>query len=140
MLNILLTPLNRVRTLILLSICGLSAIAATIVGIDDNLPGILLAFLAAFAFVFAFVHPWRTARQFRFLLITSALGIVLFVILNNVFAFLAHNSVSPGVLQCMLQSLAVVAFLLAAMIFPAAFIVGAAGWIVMFMRSRRRPT
>ena len=37
------TPSNRIKALILLAICGLLAIAAVVVGIDDNLPGILLA-------------------------------------------------------------------------------------------------
>lgn len=134
------TPHNRIKTLILLVICGLSAIAAAAVGIDDNPPGILLAFLAATAFVLAFVHPWRTARQFRFLLLASVLGLALFVILNNVFAAVAHNSATTAALQNLLQGLAVAAFLLATLICPAAFIVGAVGSVAMFIRSRRRPT
>jgi hypothetical protein len=134
------TPHNRIKTLILLVICGLSAIAAAAVGIDDNPPGILLAFLAATAFVLAFVHPWRTARQFRFLLYASVLGFALFAILNNVFAAVAHNSATAGALQNLLQGLAVAAFFLATLICPAAFIVGAVGSVAMFIRSRRRPT
>ena len=133
------TPHNRIKTLILLVICGLSAIAAAAVGIDDNPPGILLAFLAATAFVLAFVHPWRTARQFRLLLYASVLGLALFVILNNVFAAVAHNSATAGALQNLLQGLAVAAFFLATLICPAAFIVGAVGSVAMFIRSRRRP-
>ena len=133
------TPHNRIKTLILLVICGLSAIAAAAVGIDDNPPGLLLAFLAATAFVLAFVHPWRTARQFRLLLYASVLGLALFVILNNVFAAVAHNSANAGALQNLLQGLAVAAFFLATLICPAAFIVGAVGSVAMFIRSRRRP-
>ena len=134
------TPHNRIKTLILLLICGLSSIAAAAVGINDNPPGILLAFLAATAFVLAFVHPWRTARQFRFLLYASVLGLALFAILNNLFAAVAHNSVTAGALQNLLQGLAVAAFFLATLICPAAFIVGAVGSVAMFIRSRRRPT
>ena len=55
---------NRTKTSILVAVCGLLAIAAATVGVDDNLPGVLLAFLAATAFVLAFVHPWRTAKKF----------------------------------------------------------------------------
>ncbi len=133
-------PHYRIKTLILLVICGLSAIAAAVVGIDDNPPGILLAFLAATAFVLAFVHPWRTARQFRLLLYASVLGFALFAIVNNVFAAVAHNSATAGALQTLLQGLAVAAFFLATLICPAAFIVGAIGSVAMFIRSRRRPT
>jgi len=118
-------------------ICGLLAATAAIVGIDDNPPGILLVFLAAIAFILAFVHPWRTARQFRFLLYASVLGLALLVILNNAFAYVAHNPETAGVLQSLLQGLAVTAFLLATLICPAAFIVGAVGSVAMFIRSRR---
>ena len=45
MTNAFSTPHNRKMTLILLAICGLLAIAAVAVGIDDNLPGIILPFL-----------------------------------------------------------------------------------------------
>ena len=69
MINAFSTLGNRGKTFVLLVICGLLAIAATIVGINDNLPGILLAFLAAVAFVLAFAHPWRSARKFIFLLL-----------------------------------------------------------------------
>lgn len=134
------TPRNRIWTLMLLVIGSLLAIAAAAAGIDDNLPGILLAYLAAIAFVLAFVHPWRTTRQFRFLLYASVLGFVVFALLNNVFAAVAHNSATTGVLQNILQGLAVAAFFLATLICPAAFIVGAVGLVAMFVRSRRRPT
>ncbi len=131
------TPHNRIKTLILLLICGLLAIAAAAVGIDDNPPGILVAFLAATALVLAIVHPWRTARQFRNILYASALGLALFVILNNVFAAVAHNSATAGVLQYLLQGFAVAAFLFATLICPAALIIGAVGSIAIFIHNRR---
>ena len=135
------TPHNRKMTLILLAICGLLAIAAVVVGIDDNLPGILLAFLAATAFVLAFVHPWRTARKFMFLLLASVLGFVLFAILNIIFDSVAQDPATSGALQDLMQSPAIDALnLIIAMICPAAFIVGAVGSVAMFIRSRRQTT
>jgi hypothetical protein len=135
------TPRNRIKTLILLVICGLSAIASAVVGIDDNLPGILLAFLAATAFVLAFAHPWRTARKFMFLLLASVLGFVLFVILNIIFDSVAQDPATSGALQDLIQSPAIDALnLIIAMICPAAFIVGAVGSAAMFIRSRRQTT
>jgi len=135
------TPRNRIKTLILLVICGLSAIASAVVGIDDNLPGILLAFLAATAFVLAFAHPWRTARKFMFLLLASVLGFVLFVILNIIFDSVAQDPATSGALQDLMQSPAIDALnLIIAMICPAAFIVGAVGSVAMFIRSRRQTT
>ena len=123
-----------------MAICGLLAISAGIVGIDDNPPGILLAYIAATAFVLAFVHPWRTAGQFRRLLYVSVLGLVLFIILNNVFAVVAHSSATADAFQKLLQSLAVVAFFLATLIFPAALIISAVGLVATFIRNRHHPS
>jgi uncharacterized membrane protein (UPF0136 family) len=126
-------PHNRKMTLILLAMCGLLVIAAVVVGIDENLPGILLAFLAATAFVLAFVHPWRTARKFMFLLLASILGIVLFIILNIILDTVAQNPANTGTLQDLLQSPVIDAFIIIiAMILSAAFIVGAVGSVAMF--------
>jgi hypothetical protein len=127
-------------TIILLATCGLLAIAAAVVGIDDNLPGILLAFLAATAFVLAFVHRWRSAKKFMFLLLASILGFVLYIILNIILDTAAQDPASAGTLQDLLQSPILNAFsIIIAMICFAAFIVGAVGSITMFIRSRRRP-
>ena len=124
---------NRKMTLILLAMCGLLVIAAVVVGIDENLPGILLAFLAATAFVLAFVHPWRTARKFMFLFLASILGIVLFIILNIILDTVAQNPANTGTLQDLLQSPVIDAFIIIiAMILSAAFIVGAVGSVAMF--------
>jgi len=134
------TPRNGIKTFILLAICGLLAIAAATVGIDDNLLGILLAFLAATAFVLAFVHPWRTAKKFMFLLLASVLGFVLYIILNIILDTAAQDPATAGALQDLLQSPIVNAFsIIIAMICSAAFIVGAVGSVAMFIRNRRRP-
>jgi len=127
-------------TRILLAICGLLAVAAGVVGIDDNLPGILLAFLAATTFVLAFVHTWRTAKKFMFLLLASVLGFVLYIILNIILDTAAQDPTTAGALQDLLQSPVVDAFsIIIAMICPAAVIVGAVGSVAMFIRNRRRP-
>jgi hypothetical protein len=133
------TPHNRTRKLSLVFISALLSVAAAAVGIDDHPPGILLAYLAAIAFVLAFVLPWQFARQFGILLAASVLGIPLFVILNNLFAAAGHNPSTAVALQYLFQGLAVAAFFLATLIFPAAFLVGAARLVFLFICSRRRP-
>lgn len=135
------TPGYRNKTLTILALCGLLAIAAVTVGIEDNLPGILLAFLSAIAFVLAFVHPWQTARKFVFLLLASVLGIVLFVILNIALDFIVQNPKSSKTLQDLVESpIANALNIIIAMICPAAFMVGAIGSLTMFLRERRRST
>ena len=134
------TPHKGTKTFILLLVCGLLAIAAATVGIDDNLPGVLLAFLAATAFVLVFVHPWRTAKKFVLLLLASVLGFVLYIALNIVLDTAAQDPATAGALQYLLQSPVVEALsVIIAILCPAAFIVGAVGAVAMFVRNRRRP-
>jgi hypothetical protein len=140
MIDALSTPRIRIWTLILLVICGLSAIAATAVGIDDNPPGILLAFLAATAFVLAFVHPWRTSRQFRRLLYASVLGFVVFGLLHILFEAIASNLGDSGLVQDLLNGTGVALFLIATLVCPPGLLVGAVGSVVMSIRNRQRPT
>ena len=134
------TPQNRIKTFVLLAVCGLLAIAAAAVGVDDNLPGVLLAFLAATAFVLAFVHPWRTAKKFVLLLLAAVLGFVLYIALNIVLDTAAQDPATAGALRHLLQSPVVEALsVIIAILCPAAFIVGAVGSVAMFIRNRHRP-
>ena len=141
MIDALSTQHNRIKTFILLVICGLLAIAAIAVGIDDNPPGILLAYLAATAFVLAFAHPWRTARKFMLMLLVSVLGFALFVIMNIISDSIAQNPTASIVVKNLIQSSFMESLnLIIAMICPAAFIVGAVGSVTMFIRNRRQTT
>jgi hypothetical protein len=135
-LKTLSTSANRKVGLILLMVCCAAAIAAGIVGIDDNPPGILLAFLSAAAFVLVFVHPWRTARQFALLLGGSILAFVVFAILHNLFHALDGALGAEGILQVVLQGFGVVAFLLAVLVCPPAIVVAAVGTIILLIRNR----
>jgi len=134
------TPGNRNKTFILLAISGLLAIAAVAVGIDDNPPGILLAFLAATAFVLAFVHPWRTAKMFLYLLLAAVLGFVLYIILNIILDTAAQDPAASAGLRDLLNRPVFNALsIIIAMVCAAAFIVGAVGSVAMAFRNHRRP-
>jgi hypothetical protein len=140
MLEALSAPHNRTVTFVLLAVCCASAIAAILVGISDNPPGIILAFAAATAFILAFVHPWRTAKQFSLFLLASILGLVVFGILHNVLEGTASTMEGMNTIRIFLQGLGVVTFLIAVLICPPAILIGAVGSIVMFIRNRLRPT
>ncbi len=129
---------NRRLTIGLFVLGSGLAIAAALIGLADNPPGILLALLAAMAAVTAFVHPWRTVNQFWHLAFYSVLGLVLFGVLHNVFEALAHHH--AGVLsKYALEPLAVTAFLVAILVCPAAILVGLIGTLITFIRGRRQP-
>lgn len=135
------TSHNKKMMLILLAACGLLTIAAIVAGIDDNLPGILLALLAATAFVLAFVHPWRTPRQFLLLILASILGFVLFIILNIILDTTAQNPATTGALMDLLQSPAVNALsIIIVMVCTAAFIVGVVGSVILFIHRHHLAT
>ena len=139
MIDALSTQSYRIKTAILLVLCAITAIASVIVGIDDNPPGVFLALFAAIAFVLAFSHPWRTTKKFIFLLLTSVLGFVFFIILSIISDSIAQNPASSVTIQNLLQSPVLEAlYLILAMICSAAFIVGVVGSVVMFFRHRRQ--
>jgi hypothetical protein len=131
---------NRNRTFILFAVCGVLAITAKAIGIGDNPPGLLLAFLSVSAFVLAFVHPWRTLKQFLYLVIASVLGFIVSVFLHNLFDFFASKSGGSGIVPGLLGIISAAFFIIAVPLCPAVFIVGAVGSVAMFIRSRRRTT
>jgi len=112
------------RTLLFLAICAVLAAAAAVAGIDDNLPGQALAWLAATALVLAFVHPWRTSRPFLLLSGASVLGFVVFAVLSSVME--NAGIVGGGVF-----------FLLALFVCPAGLLVGIIGAVTTFVALRR---
>lgn len=150
MLEAFSTPHDRTLTSVFLAACCAFAIAAVAVGGVNTLPedfkygrnplGILLGFLAAAAFILAFVHPWRTARQFGSLYISSPFGLLILGILAIVLDDFARLlSAVPG-LHGLLQALSYFAVFLAFWVCPSALLVGAVGSLAMFIRNRRRRT
>jgi biotin transporter BioY len=131
---------NRIKTFFLLAICGVLTLVAVVVGINDNPPGTLMAFIAALALILAFVHPWRTARKFTFLLLASVLGLVLFIILNITLDSIVQNPATSDAVRNLIESPANEALTVTfAMLLPAAFLVGAIGAVIMLISNRRRP-
>jgi len=134
MLKALSTPRNRSRSLMLLAVCGVLAFAASVLGISDNPPGLVLAFLSTIAFVLAFVHPWRTSKQFLSLVYASGLGFVIFVILHNVFEVIASKIGESGLAYSLLNGAGVAFFFIAILVCPSGLLVGAVGAVIMSRR------
>ena len=136
MLETFSTPRNRNRTFILFAICGALAAAATAVGINDNPLGLVLAYLSASAFVVAFVHPWRTSKQFVRLIKASGLGLVVSAVLHNVFEGIASMAGVSGLVHNLLGGAGVAFFFVAILLCPSGLLVGAVGAVVMSRRER----
>ncbi len=109
MLKAFATIQHRRVTLAFLAVFCLAAIGTVTIGLDGNTPALALAFVAATALVLALVHPWRRAREFKYLVYASGLGFAVFVI----------------------------TFLAAIFVCPPAFVIGLAGVLIMFFRRRK---
>ncbi len=134
MIEALSTHHNRMLTGLFMAACCVSAIAAGVIGVDDNAPGILCAFIAATALVLAFVHPWRAPKRYGLLLLGALLCFVLSGVLHNVFHAVAGNMENARMLAKFLEGLGVATFLLAVLICPPAALVGLVGSLTMLAR------
>ena len=134
------TPRNRTLSSVFLVLSCVLAAVAILVGIDDNPPGIFLAFGAAAALILAFIHPWRTTKQFVRFLIAAIVAFVLLAVLHNVFYGLADMAENQKALQIVLQVLSVATFLIAVLICPPAIAIGVVGSIALIiLRHRQSP-
>jgi hypothetical protein len=129
-------PRSRRWTLLLLAVCGTLAAVTGMVGIDDNPLGVALAFLSATALVLAFVHPWRTSRQFRRLIYAAGLGFVVLTVLSNVFEAVAAKVGTQSPLEGLLNGAGAIFFLIAVLLCPPALLVGVIGAVVTSRRER----
>jgi len=129
-------PVDRARSVVLVGICLVAAVAALVVGVSDNLPGILLAFAAGAALVLAFVHPWRTQKHFLFLAGGSLFGLVVFAILYGLLEAAARMMAGLSLVHLLLEGLAAAAFLVAFLLCPPAIVVGLVGAAALEIRDR----
>lgn len=138
MIEALSTRQLRVRTAWIAAAGATLTVAALLVGVSDNPPGIALAYLAATALVLAVAHPWRTAAPYRWLCLGGVLGFVVMAVLHNLLYALGVMSEGLPALRMLFEVLHVAAFLVAILVCPPAFVVGLVGWVVTSIRTRRR--
>jgi hypothetical protein len=131
------TPHNRRVTLLLSAAAGALVLAALLVGVSDNPPGLVLVAAASVALVVAAVHPWRLPKPFVSLFVSAIIGFVMLVVLHNLLDGVAGLMPLGNWLRIPVQAIGVTAFLLAIFVAPAAVLVGAGGAVIMFIRSRR---
>ncbi len=121
------TKSNRMVTLLWCVICCGCLIAAFIVGVSDNLPGLMLCYAATISIILAFIHSWRRTKYFFILLCASLVGFVVFVVLHNVFYGLARMAADIVVLDRLLEFFHAVFFLIAILVCPAGLLIGVVG-------------
>lgn len=128
---------HRKITTILLMISALLLATALIVGISDNLPGIILCYLSMAGFIMMFVHYWRRAKSFLNLLLLGVISLFVFGILHNLMYALQEMAAGTVVLVNLISFVGVVSFLIALFLCPPAIVIGILGSIVCYFKQRK---
>ena len=131
-------PKPRRLMLALLAAGCVFLVAALVIGINDNLPGLVLVYLAVTAWLVAFAHRWRRVKSFLILLVVCLLGFPLFAVLHNVFYALAELTSDVVILSQALGFLEVVFFMLGVLVCPPGVLVGAVGSVILALSRFRR--
>lgn len=92
---------------------------AIIIGIDDNLPGILLSYGGIALTVYGFIHHWRQLRSYVTMTVASLIGFVVFAVLHNVLEAIGVEILGTGF------------FLIAIFICPVIFAIGVVGILII---------
>jgi hypothetical protein len=101
-------------------------IIALIVGIDDNLPGIILLFISSILLVLAFTHNWKR-KSYILLIVFSLAGFVVSVILHNIFETSGGEVTFLGILSALF-------FLVAIFLCPVCLLIGIIGSIMKSLK------
>lgn len=113
-------------------------VVSAIIGISDNLSGIIVAISGLCSFFLAFVHHWTKPKNFIILCIVSIIGFFLFAVLHNLFYALAIMAKDIFLLKKTLEFLHVLSFLIAIFICPPGIITGLAGSIITALKNKKR--
>ena len=120
--------LKQRQTYIYLLFSAISVIAAIIVSIPDNPPGIILSFMSSVFFILAFTHNWKKPKPYVILLIASLVGFVVSAVLHNVLEVIGKGT--------FLELVGVFFFLLAIFLCPAGIVIGGIGSLIKLYKQK----
>jgi hypothetical protein len=131
--------INKVKkTRLILLLAGIVLITlGNIIGVSDNPPGIILAYIGIIIFATAFVYDWTKIKKLITLIILSVLGFPLFALLHNLFHAWATLVTELIIIKSILEILGVIFFLAALFICPAGFFAGITGIIINITKKKR---
>ena len=127
----------RKQTAILIALSIASIIAALSIGVADNIPGLILCYIASTLLIIAVTYTWQGLKRFLILLGASVGGLFISVLLHNAFYALGIITSHIAALSYLMEGLHVTFFCLAVFLCPAGFVVGAAGSIVFGVKKLR---
>jgi hypothetical protein len=113
-------------------------IGALLIGVSDNIPGIVLCYLAATIPFIALTRNWQSVKKFLKLMGASAVGLIVFAVLHNlVYALFIYFFGEDFWIRVGLEDEPFF-FIMAIIVCPAAFLVGAVGSVVLAIKKFRR--
>ena len=112
-------------------------VAAFLVGISDNVPGLVLCFLAAAVPFVAVTRKWQRMKSFLILLGASLAGFLVFVVLHNAFYAFGVITERIPVFSDLMGFFDAAFFIVAVFICPVGVVVGVVGSVTLFIRRRR---
>ena len=133
-----LQPPHRTTTLALVALAVILAVAAVLIGIDDNPPGAALAALSGVALVTAFVHHWRSPKRFLLLSAASLGAVVVLVALGIAGDVAVTGNRLPASVTPVVESAGSTLFLAIAFLGVPCILVGLVGGIVVWLIRRTR--
>jgi uncharacterized membrane protein (UPF0136 family) len=129
---------KRKEVFILAGIFCALVISAIVVGVSDNIPGIVLCYAATVVLVVASTRTWRKTKRFLILVLTSVIGFFIFVFLHNAFYALTILTTHIAALSHLMEAFHVIFFIIAVFLCPTTFLVGVVGSIVCAIMERRK--
>jgi len=123
---------NTRGALTFLAIGVAALVAAFIIGIDDNPPGLLLLYAGCTSIILAAVHRWRSPKSFLWLLVGSTASFIVSAILHNVFHGLGDDVFPnlPAAILWMFEAASVAFFWVALVLSPSGVLVGVVGRLI----------
>ncbi len=115
----------------------LAAVAGLLLGINDNLPGILLLYAGLLSVALGLLLRWKRAHRGRLFFLSGLISFPVMVVLHNVGEAVAGMPTLPGLLVWPLQAIAVVSFFLAVLIAPVLMLSGLIGWLFELFAQRK---
>lgn len=128
---------NKKLSLIFLSVFVIFTILASIIGISDNPPGIILLYIGTASLILSFTHHWRSSRKYLIFLGVTIATFVISAILHNVLDGVADQYISIALIKSIVGGLGVVFFLLAVIICPPALVISIIGAVRFALKKNK---
>jgi len=130
------TQTKRPGTIQLVAIGTTLIVIGLIMGISDNLPGIIVMGVGVGFIFFSLIHHWREPGQFGTLFAVSIISFPVLVLLHNIFDGVNQNIGNIPVVNQLLEGLAVISFFAAILFAPVATLIGIFAGLFYLIKSK----